>query len=314
MTTDAQLTCPDGTPISEFCFGTMQFGVADQAESQAMFEACRGAGINFFDTAYIYTNGDSEKWLGGMIQTERDRLYIASKVAYKDGAGQGAITAQMDESRQRLQLDTVDAYYLHRWDPKTPLEETFETLAELKSRGWFRDIGVSNFAAWQVMKAVRVAARFDLTIKLLQPMYNLVKRQAEVELLPMAADQDIAVMPYSPLGGGLLTGKYQQGETGRLSTNRMYAARYSDPWMHETAGAFVKLATEAGMAPATLAVAWVAAQPGVTAPIISARTVSQLGPSLDAMSLEVSADLMAQVTALSRTPPPATDRSEEADA
>ncbi len=308
-----QINAADGTPISAFCFGAMQFGgTADEAASQALYEACRADGINFFDTAHVYTEGRSETYLGRFAAQERDALIIASKCAYSGGSGDANIRRSVDESRARLNMDHVDILYLHRWDPDTALEETFETLGALRSAGMFSHVGVSNFAAWQVMKAQAVAAQFDLKISILQPMYNLVKRQAEVEILPMAHSEDIAVAPYSPLGGGLLTGKYgSQSASGRLATDTRYSARYGQDWMHETAVALNALALEMGHHPATLAVAWATRHPAVTAPIISARSVDQLRPSLDALSLDLSDQLYDQITALSHTPAPATDRLEE---
>lgn len=303
----------DGAPVSRFCFGAMQFGSgADRTAAHAMYDACRAAGINSFDTAHVYTDGLSETWLGELIRSEREKVYIASKVSSNGPADRDTICAQMDESRRRLDLDCLDAVYLHRWDAETPLEETFETLAELRVGGAFRDLGVSNYAAWQVMKAVGVAKQFGLRITLLQPMFSLVKRQAEVELLPMARDQGIAVAPYSPLGGGLLTGKYGAGESGRLTHDRRYSVRYGQPWMYETASALSRLADEVGTPAATLAVAWVARNPEVTAPIISARSPAQLEPSLAAINFVMDDTLYRRVSALSPTPPPATDRLEEA--
>lgn len=208
-------------------------------------------------------------------------------------------------------MDVIDILYLHRWDGDTPLEESFETLARLQSDGTIRHIAVSNFAAWQVVKAQGVAATFDTRIDMIQPMYSLVKRQAEVEILPMAADQGIAVAPYSPLGGGLLSGKYAQGGTGRLTEDDRYAARYAPDWMHAAARGLSELASEVGLHPATLAVAWVASHPAVTAPIISARNAQQLAPSLAASDVTLDPDLMARLTALTPTPAPATDRLEE---
>ncbi|MEV8467255.1 aldo/keto reductase [Fluviibacterium sp. DFM31] len=302
----------DGTPLSRFCFGAMQFGVgADRAASEAMYAACRNAGINFFDTAHVYTSGLSETWLGEMVRDERETVFVASKVASTGGSGRANILEQFDISRARHKLDCVDGLYLHRYDPDTPLEETFETLAGLRDAGKIRHVGVSNFAAWQTMKAVAVARQFDLKIALMQPMYNLVKRQVEVEILPMAADQGIAVVPYSPLGGGLLTGKYLDGASGRLKTDERYRVRYGDAWMQDAAAELKSLADELGLSPATLAVAWVASHPGVAAPIISARSVAQLRPSLDAMTFDMDADLRARITALTPTLEPATGRSEE---
>lgn len=307
-----KLSTPDGTPISNCCFGTMQFGgKADLNASGEMYQACRAEGINFFDTAYVYTNGESEKILGSLAADDRDAVFIATKCASVGGGGRANILAQFDESRRRLAMDCVDLLYLHQWNGDTPLEETFETLAGLIDAGSIRYVGVSNFAAWQVMKSERVAAKFGIEIAMLQPMYNLVKRQVEVEILPMATSEGFAVCPYSPLGGGLLTGKYATGETGRISTDKMYSARYSSKWMFDVAVELATLAGEVGCSPAKLAVAWVARNPAITAPIISARSLEQLHPSLDAMRFQMDDDLYDRITELSPSPALATDRSEE---
>lgn len=307
------LTTPNADALSALCFGTMQFGGnADAKSSEAMFQACRAAGVNFFDTAHVYTEGRSEEYLGRFVQKERDELIVATKAGYTGGSGRTNIQRQFDKSRQRLGLDCVDVLYLHRCDAQTPLEETFETLAELQQGGKIRYIGVSNFAAWQVMKAHCVAQRLGTKIDILQPMYSLVKRQAEVELFPMALAEGISVAGYSPLGSGLLTGKYLRGGQGRLSSDKRYAARYGQDWMHETARRFSDLATEQGHSPTTLAVTWAAHHPAVSCPIISARNTDQLGPSLDAASVQLDDALYREIAEL--TPPlaPATDRLEEA--
>jgi len=312
----APITSPNSTPISRFTFGTMQFGGrADAKASRAMFDACVEAGINHFDTAYVYTDGASETLLGEFAAPLRDQLVIATKAAYKGGSGRENLLQSFETSRQRLNMDYVDILYLHRFDPETALEETYDTLAELKQQGKIGHIGVSNHAAWQVMKSVAVASERDLTIDILQPMYNLVKRQAQVELLPMAHDQGILVAPYSPLGGGLLTGKYtgidDKATTGRLVEDSRYHARYGQEWMWHAAGNLKKLANQHDVSAATLAVAWVAAHPNALSPILSARSAEQLAPSLEAINFDLSADLYAKITALSPTPAPATDRLEE---
>ncbi|MEM9497871.1 MAG: aldo/keto reductase [Pseudomonadota bacterium] len=307
-----ELTGMNGSAVSSLCFGCMQFGgAADKASSQAMYEACRAAEVNFFDTAHVYTDGQSERFLGSFIKTERETLIIATKAGYSGGSGRHSVLRQFDESRARLDLDVVDILYLHRWDAATPLDETFETLSELQQAGKIRYIGVSNFAAWQVMKAQAVAQRLGTRIDVLQPMYSLVKRQAEVELFPMALSEGFAVAPYSPLGGGLLTGKYARGETGRLSTDERYAARYGQAWMSGTAADLSKLSSDTGTTATTLAVAWAARHPAVTAPIISARNARQLQPSLDAGTLYLDDREYARIERLSPRPAPATDRLEE---
>jgi aryl-alcohol dehydrogenase-like predicted oxidoreductase len=307
------LTLASGPALPRLAFGTMQFGGrADAAASRAMFDLCVAAGITHFDTACGYTGGASETLLGQFAGPVSDRLYIATKVGYEGGGARANIQRQFDGSRSRLRMDRVDLLYLHRFDDDTPLEETFATFADWQADGLIRHIGVSNFAAWQVMKAQAVCARLGTRIDAIQPMYNLVKRQAEVEILPMAMDQGIAVFPYSPLGGGLLSGKYGQGQTGRLTEDDRYAARYAPGYMHQAARDLAAVAAEVGTHPATLAVAWAMAHPARPVPIISARDAAQLAPSLAALDFPMTDALYARLSALSPAPPPATDRLEEA--
>ncbi len=291
----------------------MQFGgTADEGESRAMYDAARGQKINHFDTAVGYTGGASEALLGKFIEGDRDDIFLATKVGYAGGAGRANITTHFDTCRKQLNQDAMDLLYMHRFDPDTALEETFSTLAELQASGLIRHIGVSNYAAWQVIKAQSVAKSLGTRIDVIQPMYNLVKRQAEVEIFPMAIDQDIMIVPYSPLGGGLLTGKYTTSGHGRLTEDERYKARYDQGWMHQTARDLAALAAEIGTAPATLAVAWAANHPAQPSPIISARSVAQLAPSLAANNFEMTPMLYNRISELSLTPPPATDRLEEA--
>lgn len=297
---------------TRLAFGTMQWGGrADEGAARAMFDACLEAGIRHFDTAWIYTGGASETILGRLAAPLRDQIRIATKVAYSGGGGRANILAQFDESRRRLGMERVDLLYIHRHDPATPLDETFETLARLQSDGLIGDIGLSNFAAWQVMKAQAVCAGLGTRIAAIQPMFNLVKRQAEVELLPMAADQGMTAFTYSPLGGGLLSGKYATGGTGRLTEDDRYAVRYGDPAMHAAAAGLARIAADAGLHPATLAVAWVLAHPLAPHPIVSARDAVQLAPSLAAAGVTLTAEVKAALDALYPAPPPPTDRTEE---
>ena len=307
------ISSASGQKASSFCFGTMQFGgTSSDAESAAVFEQCRAHAINFFDCAFGYNNGTSETLLGGFIAPERENLIVTTKCAHPGGSGRANILAQFDTSRKRLATDYIDVYFLHRWDDTVPLEETFDALTGLVQAWHVRHLGVSNFSAWQTMKALAVAAKMGLRIDVLQPMYSLIKRQAEVEILPMAKAEDMAVTPYSPLGGGVLTGKYLSGNSGRITTDNAYAARYAPDWMAQTAADLSTLAADIGVLAITLSVAWVARNPTITAPIISGRNPGQLAPSLAAMSYEMSDEIYARVSALSPTPPPATDRLEEA--
>ena len=309
-----ELTTLNGTAISRFAFGAMQWcGGSTDADAQATFDASRAAGINHFDTAHVYNDGASERILGGFARSERDALFIATKVSFKGGNSKSVILKSIDESRQRLGLDQVDLLYLHRWDEQAPLEESFETLAKLQSDGVARYIGVSNFAAWQVMKAQAIAGTFGTRIDFLQPMYNLVKRQVEVEILPMCTDQGIEVASYSPLAGGLLTGKYVGGQTdGRFATSEMYTKRYDVDWMRAAAAGLVEIAGETGTSAATLAIAWLSRHAPSVRPILSARTASQLSDSIAGISDALDDSTYARITALSLAPPPATDRLEEA--
>ncbi len=306
------LSSVNNRPASPFAFGAMQFGQgASESDSKAMFDACRTAGINHFDTAHGYTEGASETLLGAMVGDARDDLLIATKVGNTGDTSAANMRAEFDISRQRLNMDMVDILYLHRFDPNTELRESMQTLAEFRDKGQIRYVGLSNFAAWQVMKAQAAAQEFGLKIDIFQPMYNLVKRQAEVEIMPMCADQGITVASYSPLGGGLLTGKYAGGAGGRLVENSEYTMRYNVEWMRQTAQDLNTLAADLGTHPATLAVAWVAAHPTHPTPILSGRNVGQLRPSLDGTTYDMTPSLYEQISALSVTPAPATDRLEE---
>jgi aryl-alcohol dehydrogenase-like predicted oxidoreductase len=171
---------------------------------------------------------------------------------------------------------------------------------------------VSNWSAWQTQRAVDIQERNNWArLQVTQPMYNLVKRQAEVEILPMAEASGIGVIPYSPAGAGLLSGKYSGEATGRLKTNKMYTARYGEPWMFEVAEKFVAFCRQRNLHPVSTAIAWVGAHPAVTAPIVGARSLEQLRDSLNAVNVDMTPALRAEIAALSRTPPPATDRLEE---
>jgi aryl-alcohol dehydrogenase-like predicted oxidoreductase len=219
----------------------------------------------------------------------------------------------VEGSLGRLQTDRIDLYFIHRFDGKTGLEETLRALDDLVSEGKILYTAASNFAAWQVEKALGISAlRGFVRFKALQPMYNLVKRQAEVEILPMAEAENLAVFPYSPLGGGLLTGKYagkNRPAGGRLVESEMYQIRYRDTY--DTAERFAEFARERGWEPAALAVAWVGSHPAVTAPLIGARNLEQLEGSLAALEIDLTPELRAEISALSPEPPPATDRNDE---
>ncbi|HUS55651.1 MAG TPA: aldo/keto reductase [Thermohalobaculum sp.] len=321
---DYKLLGRTGIKVSQLCFGTMSFGGdADEATSEAMYAACRGRGINFFDCADGYSKGKAEAILGRLMAHERDDLIITTKCfnpmgpdINASGGNRRHIMRAVEASLKRLGTDRVEVLFMHRWDTTVPLEETLRALEDLVRDGKVLHLGASNYSAWQIAKGLgiserRVWARFDV----IQPMYSLVKRQVESEILPLARAEGLGVITYSPVGGGLLSGKYgpdKRPEAGRLMTNKEYTARYGEDWVFETAGKFAALAAQRGHHPVSLAVAWAAANPDVTCPIIGARDLTQLGPSLEALKIEMTPELRAEISSLGRTPPPATDRLEEA--
>lgn len=312
-----------GVRVSELCFGTMSFGGdADVETSKAMFARCRDVGINFFDCANVYQHGRSEEILGDLIQDCRDEVVITSKVYFPMGEGVNArgatrrhIMQEIEASLKRLNVEAIDIYFIHRFDDVTSLEETLRALDDLVSSGKILYPAASNFAAWQAAKSLGISAKEGWApFACLQPMYNLVKRQAEVEILPMAQSEELGVIAYSPLGGGLLTGKYGVNkipEDGRLTENKMYQSRYGAKWNYRIAEAFTEFARERGFHPVSLAVAWVSSHPAVTAPIIGARNIEQLEDSLAAVDIDMTEELRSEVSALSPEPAPATDRLEE---
>ncbi len=312
-----------GIQVSELCFGTMTFGrESDEATSAEVYARCREAGIDFFDCANVYAGGDSERILGKLLAHERDQVVLTSKVYFTMGEGprargysRAAIMHQVEGSLKRLGTDYLDLYFLHRFDENTPVEDALRALDDLVRDGKVRYPAVSNFAAWQIARALGTSARLGLAaFRCVQPMYNLLKRQAEVEILPLAQEEGLAVTPYSPMAGGVLTGKYGDKDLsvdGRLHTSEMYQKRYGEDANFQVARSFAALAREHGWHPAALAVAWVAKHPAVTAPIIGARNLDQLESTLTALDIDLDDDTYAQVSALTPTPPPATDRSEE---
>lgn len=311
-----------GVQVSPLCLGTMSFGdEADEDVSAQMFHRARRAGINFFDTADVYGRGASEEILGKLVSGRRDEAVIASKVFFPTGQDVNArglsrrhIARAVEASLARLGTEWIDFYFVHAFDELTPIEETLGALDDLQRQGKIRYPAVSNWAAWQIAMALGISAREHLArFELIEPMYNLVRRQAEVEILPLAEAQKMGVVTYSPLGGGLLTGKYGTGkrpESGRLVENARYADRYGLQTDYATADRFTAFAQEIGVTPATLAVAWAMSHPAVTAPIIGARNLAQLEDSLTALNVEMTGELREKISALSPAPPPATDRTE----
>lgn len=309
-----------GVSVSQLCFGTMSFGGdADEATSAAMYKAVRDAGINFFDTANEYNKGRSEEILGRLAKDHRDELVITTKCfnptgpdVNARGANRRHVVKAVEASLRRLQTDRIDVLFLHRFDALTPIDEMMRALEDVVRAGKVIYPAVSNWSAWQTQRAVDIQEREGWArLQVVQPMYNLVKRQAEVEILPMAEANGIGVIPYSPGAAGLLSGKYLGQASGRLKTNKMYEARYGEAWAFEVAENYVAFCKEKGLHPVSAAIAWVGAHPAVTAPIIGARNLDQLKDSLASVEIDMTPALHAEIAALSRTPPPATDRLEE---
>ncbi len=312
-----------GVKVSELCFGTMSFGGdASEEEADRMFRACRERGINFFDCADVYAGGKSEQILGRVMAGERDDLVITSKChgpTSEDinarGGNRRHIVRAVEASLKRLNTDRIDVLFMHRFDNNLPLEETLRALESVVQSGKVLYIGASNYAAWQVAKALGIAERRGWSrIDVVQPMYSLVKRQVEVEILPMALSENVGVITYSPNAAGLLSGKYgtdTRPNEGRLVADKRYAQRYSADGTYETAAAFTAFARDMGVHPVSLAAAWVGGHPAVTAPIIGARNLEQLAPALDSADIDMTPELRNEISALSVEPAPATDRLEE---
>ncbi len=311
-----------GVKVSKLCMGTMSFGgIADETESKKMFNRCLDLGINFFDSAGTYNKGRSEEILGKLIKGKRDELIITSKVYYPTGdnvnyrgTSRRHIMMEVENSLRRLGTDRIDFYFVHKFDENASIEDTLRALDDLQRQGKIVYTAVSNWAAWQIAKALGISAKEGLArFECIQPMYNLVKRQVEVEILPLAKSENLGVVSYSPLAAGLLTGKYlSEDASGRIVEDPRYTARYGDKKYFEVTKNFVAYAKEKGVSPVTLAVAWVMNHPNITAPLIGARNVEQLEDSLDALNIDMTAEWRQEITEISKPvePAPATDRSE----
>lgn len=299
-----------GLQVSSLCLGTMLFPANPEA-SRAIFAKSREAGINFFDCANSYGGGKSEEMLGDCIAEHgcRNEIVLISKVCRPMGTGtnnQGLsrwhIMREAEASLRRLKTDRIDFYFAHHYDPLTPVDETLRAFDDLQRQGKILYPAVSNWSAWRIARALGISAAQSLArFELIQPMYNLVKRQAELELFPLAESEQLGAVVFSPLASGLLTGLYgvnRSPEKGRLLQAR-YAERYSDSANFEIADRFTAYARERGVAPATLAVAWAMSHPAVTAPIIGPDDVGQLQGYLDAAAIDMDASQRDAISALS---------------
>ena len=297
-----------GLPVSQLCLGTMTFGLqCDEDASWAILDRAAEAGITFLDTADVYplggdhtTAGRTEEIVGRWLQGRRDDFIVATKACgvmsprrWDRGNSRKHLVEACEASLRRLGTGHIDLYQLHADDPKTPLEETVRALDDLVTAGKVRYVGVSNWAAWRLARSLGVS-EVDRRIKFVsvQPRYNLLYRAIERELLPLCRAEDLAVIPYNPLAGGLLTGKHRRADQppdGRFSLGTA-AARYQERYWHEAefeaVEALLAVAEDVGVPLATLAVAWVLNQPGVTVPIVGASRPDQLDAVVAAVELD----------------------------
>jgi aryl-alcohol dehydrogenase-like predicted oxidoreductase len=295
-----------GVKVSELCLGCMMFGGRTGAEeSYAIIDRAIDGGINFIDTANVYNRGRSEEVTGEALKRngKRHQVVLATKVHGRMADGdpnaqwttRRHIIEQCEASLRRLQTDYIDLYQLHRPRPEIPIDESLRALDDLIRAGKVRYIGTSTFAAWQVMESLWVSKELHLNRFVSeQPPYNLLDRRIERELIPMAQTYGIAIIPWSPLAGGFLTGKYQRGqeppEGSRLALNRNNMQRRASDQAYSIVEALKPLAGEKGCTLSQLALAWCAQQPGVTSPIIGPRTVEQLEDNLGAVDVRLTAE------------------------
>lgn len=309
-----------GLTVSRLCLGTGTFGTqADEAVAFQILDKAAGAGVNFIDTADIYPMGPdrsvvgrAEEIVGRWLQGKRDQIIIATKAGapmgpapWQQGGSRKHLLEAIDESLRRLGTEYVDLYQLHFDDPETPLDETLEALDAIVRAGKARYIGVSNFLAYRLARATGRAESLHLTrLASVQNRYSLLFRQIEQEVLPLAREEGIAVIPFNPLAGGLLSGKYRFDDKpteGRFSTELgqqfrdLYHERYWHQQQFESVEHMKTLAGEIGEPLPKVAIAWVLANPTITSAILGASRPDQLTDTLGAVDLEVTAELKTQL-------------------
>ena len=312
-----------GTVVSNYALGTMTFGAeADEAASHAILDGYVAAGGNFIDTADVYSAGAAEevigRWFAGRPGA-RDAVVLASKGRFPMGTSPNDVGTSrrhlaraLDGSLRRLGVEQIDLYQMHAWDPITPIEETLRFLNDAVAGGKIAYYGFSNFLGWQLTKAVHLARAHGWTPPVtLQPQYSLLVREIELEIVPAALDAGVGLLPWSPLGGGWLSGKYARDEVPggatRLGENpqrgmEAWAERNENPRTWDVVGAVTDIAANHGATPAQVALAWVAGRPAVTSVILGARTTEQLSDNLGAAGVVLSAREIEQLTLVSEPP------------
>lgn len=291
-----------GTRVSELCLGTMTFGrEADERTSKAIVDRFLDAGGTFVDTANVYSQGASEEITGRALGKRRSEVVLATKVRFPMGDGANDvglsrrnIRLQVEASLRRLGTEWIDLYQVHCWDARTPLEETLSALNDLVHEGKVRYLGASNFAGWHLAKALGLAAAHGWEpFVCLQPEYSLVTRDADRELLPLCRSEGLGVIPWSPLAGGVLTGKYTkdaefpEGTRGAEIENPIMFTYRLDDRAWKVVDAVSDVAAKTGRSNAQIALNWVANTEGITAPIIGARNLTQLEDNLDAVGWQL---------------------------
>lgn len=310
-----------GLMVSTLTMGTMTFGgkgnfgkvgTTDLAGAKRQIDMCVEAGINLIDTADIYSTGLSEEIVGEAIAGHKD-LLLATKARFPMGEGPNNrglsryhLVNACEASLKRLKLDVIDLYQLHQWDGVTPVQEMLEALDMLQRQGKIRYVGCSNFSGWHVMKALGIAERERLPRFVSQQIhYTLQAREAEQELVPISLDQGLGILVWSPIAGGLLSGKYRRGQPqpeGRALNEWKEPPIYDENRLYDIVDALVKVAEGRGVPAAQVALAWLLGRPGVTSVIVGARTDEQLKSNLGAGDLKLTADERATLDKVSATP------------
>ena len=299
-----------GMKVSRICLGTMTYGkpterwpwALNEEQSRPFIQKALELGINFFDTANVYSLGASEEVVGAALKdfAKRDEVVIATKVfsamsqAPNDGGlSRKHIMSSIDASLRRLKTDYVDLYQIHRWDYDTPVEETMEALHDVVKSGKARYIGASSMYSWQFAKALYTADLHGWTrFVSMQPHYNLIYREEEREMIPLCQDQKIAVIPWSPLARGLLTGKRtrERNETLRAKTDEFGKKLYHSDSDFDIVNRLTEIAAQRGLPNAQIALAWMLSKPGITAPIIGASKPGHLEDAVAALSVKLTQD------------------------